>query len=572
GFASIDTGTQTRFSNPEGFLQTRVVSGGSQKFISSVSSLSIDTNIFDTAIIRAKATETLNFQIFGRDKDNNLDHICSLSDLTTSFQTFVCDMSLDSDWTDNFQRMMLRLTDNDLSNFEGDEIITIDYILLLPSTEQEQEKDFVFGFWDQDNDQALVNITHRFYNSTSFRWEIEFYDANQELGAYYYSSNQTFEDIYYRINLDYDFLQAEFDMSITFDNSTRIFRADLFKDFTINNQLLSVFSFGKIPDIFFSSYVQFYGYIETWIDFIDAPFKLREWKQTTTTANSNLVQQSPTLAVFDGAGSGDNLFSIEYELVVSSLDFVSGQLSTNVTDFSSFTNGISRIEFTLSNVDWDTGDKNIIIIVGMALGIVGPNLIYEGYFENNAGSKYEFYSGITTTPMQSMDFTISTKEERSSVSTKAVYAVPDSAGWDQARKILSNTSINPISSKASQEFVLKIRYEMEEDLHDAGVTWFGEMIGFEFISKDLFGDIGDAIGGLFGGVTDFVGGFFSSIIDAFSNILTAIFLPLILWVGGIIVSAGTVLSSAIIGALSPILESIISAVASVAGPIITAVA
>ncbi|KKK64063.1 hypothetical protein LCGC14_2988000, partial [marine sediment metagenome] len=193
------------YTMPEGYHAYKTEGAGQS--LSKVAGLSIDTSIFDTLKVRIK-TSTGTATCYLRAGAGLLDVTTAMS-LTTSFQIFIFDLNLDADWTSTITQLVFRITGG------TNNTIIFDYVLLESSTEREQ--DFVFGFWDliETNVQALVNITHHFFNSTTFRWEIELYDSNQEIASFFYSSNQTVADVYYSVSIDYNILESEFKTTIT---------------------------------------------------------------------------------------------------------------------------------------------------------------------------------------------------------------------------------------------------------------------------------------------------------------------------------------------------------------------
>ncbi|KKL06842.1 hypothetical protein LCGC14_2591990, partial [marine sediment metagenome] len=467
--------------------------------------------------------------------------------------------SLDSDWTDNFQRMKLRSTDNDLSNFEGDEIITIDY-WFLASTKKGKgtEQDFVVGFWDEDNSQALVNISHHFFNSATFRWEIELYDSNQEIASYYYSNNYTVADVYYRAQIKYNLLEAEFEIKITHDNSTRIFSVDLFEDFTINSQFPSVFAFGIAPNIYLSTYTIFYGHQEVWIDYINAPFEEREWNEIVTPTDSNILQDSITIGEAQQGVDGEFSMS-KYRLTISYLDSISGGFRLDPRNYTYASTTQVYMWFQVYAVNKTDGEL---------LWLFDSELVYSGsnFFLGWADEEitdHPSYGGLQNdlrvigtddSQVAKLDFSISISEDRSKVSmqSRAYGAENDSQNYLDH---FDSVDLVDVSSDVSQEFVIEIG-RLFFDMDGTG-TIILQLSNFDFIRKDWFQDI------IINPLNDLLGGILGAIIGFFSSLL----MPLFLFLASIF----RVVGEAIINGLSPLLNSIISAVIAIAGPIITAV-
>ncbi|KKM10363.1 hypothetical protein LCGC14_1721980, partial [marine sediment metagenome] len=539
---------QTEYIQPEGYYHFLV--NPTSVIAIRTNSNPVDTSVFDIFVIRVKSNE-VNTKFDVRDISTSTSYI-SLQTLTTSFVEYTFDLSLDSDWTGTESIFALDFFDSS-GNFEGDERFTIDYILLLASTGTEQ--DFVVGFWDEDNSQALVNISHHFF-TTTFRWEIELYDSNQEIASYYYSSNYTVVDVYYRAQIKYNLLEAEFEIKITHDNGTRIFSVDLFEDFTIINQFPSIFAFGRPPDIYLSTYTVFYGHQEIWIDFINAPFKEREWKQVTTPSDPEWLEDSWFFAYLeDDIAVEDNS---KFQLTIPRLDSISGTISI-LPETATRGNLAVADEFyiflKLYGVDADDGELHELVAVEIQYTVFGGGT-HQAVAQtcNSATCTQKFVDDASApfTIFPSAIFSISTTEDRNNISLSAQINFND----DNPFNLFTTAIVSDEVDLRSQEFVVETHYRAQFT-GDTEVSL--SLQNFAFISKDIFGDIGNFVGDVAGAGGDFV----SNLIQGFINGLIWLLMPIFLLLGNLFRVVGEV----IVNALSPLLALVVSALGDLASAI-----
>ncbi|MFW9875077.1 MAG: hypothetical protein ACFFG0_18385, partial [Candidatus Thorarchaeota archaeon] len=466
------------------------------------SSTSIDSSIFDTFIIRVKSEgSNLTFTIRSRDFGTTF----SISTvITTSFTTITIDLSSDSDWTGSLDMFDLRFTD-DSGNFEGDERIIIDYILLLSSTNQNNQQDFTLGLYDNINSQAdLVNVTHHFWNQSYFRWEIELYDSAGSIASYYYSANRSIADVYYLVRLDYNILESVFIVTIRYDNNSLIYKVDWRKDFTTITDRPILFAYDTAPYFFVSTYTVYYGSQMVWLDFINTHYHEKVWRQETApTSSAWLVDLPLSTSVTNTTNSGNNSL---WRINVDRLDAVAGILQMNVTNSLALFDGSDHFGatayFRIYAVDKSSGALTELIeisnnmddnqpavnsyITAQYVDIGQTRITQAGSFLNyaEAASGTNFFPGI--------GFGIATYDSRSKIHISLIFMSNIKNSSYPYVEYNANITVSDIEDNAGQEFVLETEYVVDDTI-DQAFTWLANYQKFQIYQRDLARDVFNVI-------------------------------------------------------------------------------
>jgi hypothetical protein len=178
---------------------TGIVASGTHDNVSTATSYTIDPDIYFNFEMRIKASEAVNYSLYAHEVSGNNYSISNEFSLTKdTWETRTLNLSQDATYPTltSVDYFYLYIVDES-GNLEGDEQIFIDYLIVQKEEIDATEQDFVIGFWDETNQVSYANITHHFFNATTFRWEIELYDNNQNIASYYYSDNQTETDAGY---------------------------------------------------------------------------------------------------------------------------------------------------------------------------------------------------------------------------------------------------------------------------------------------------------------------------------------------------------------------------------------
>lgn len=565
------------YVNPEGHL-TATLEAGAFELVNSPSLLTIDTSLFEIYQVRIKASSDIVVFPYGRDSANNLDQLGSSQAITDrNWNTFTWDLSEDSDWSgdSSFQRMLLLFDESD-GTLDGNEIIQIGYVLLKGHWE---EPDSVIGLSNPETYEPVLNITTHFWENTSLggRYEIELLDQSGELAYYYYSDNFTnLGSEWVRGKLEYNVLKSILKITITWDNTSRVFRQVFPGGFTVGSgRIPALFEIGIAPTIFVSTYTEPTSWQQLNLDFIKAPFKERDWVQTTAPSDPDWVQDSHFFAMLQNNVSG--LEKSEWDLNVIGLDSVSAVLKIDQSNYTTWDASaqVSAI-FELYGVDADDGERQILTSIQLTLGSSGPTLLLS--VDDGTDSFFLFSESSLTNPM--VRFSISTVDDRSKILVN-IRAFKDDADETDFKDGAYVIDLADRMDVPSNEFIIRSKY-LAVFLRGATDVdkLLMETLDFGLVERDIFGDIANAVvapignflADLFIGVFRFIGDIFRIVGDAigfvFSVAISALQVALeaaISLVTAAVVALQTALETAIglvtaaVEAIGTLIDSAISA-------------
>lgn len=351
---------------------------------------------------------------------------------------------------------------------------------------------------------------------------------------------------WYRLIIKYNILKSEIQFTL-FQDTTQIWKVREFE--IIGDSIPLLFSETGFRVTITQRGESNGNFIETLIDYIDAPFKEHEWENVE-------VPVGFLGNAWDSARAEDDIDDqSKWRLNVPFLDTVSGLMSIDYTNFGNFVGGDGTIfVFRIQAADADDGGLHELLEVQLRLEhSIGPSVAVGIRFSMTMDG-VETYSNqfnIADGDIPGVSFSTSLSQDRSEFTAKARYFfdVTDStAGYDD---VSGSIDIASVADDPSQEFVLEFEHSHD---YDGNIEMTSFVTDFAFVERDIFTDL---IGG--------VQGFFETLILSVVNIFVAVFrfiAGIFVFVGDIIVIAvvalGVVLTVALT-ALGTLLEAAIEA-------------
>ena len=588
------TGTGVNNLNvSEGFLRG-TMAVGAFAVLDSPANLNIDTDLFNLFIIRMNTSDTdVDFEI--RAKINaGFESVTSVTSISSTSQTiYTFDLSDDSDWEGTCTQLEIKFTEPP-GVFEGDEIVFIDYILLLGHWDDSES---VIGLFDQDNLRPLLNVSTVFTSDNSHAitsdkayFTVELLDLDNEVAYLATSDNFTdVSDLWIEVTIRYDVLRSRLTVTIAADNGTRIDKWIYPADFTeVSGRIPSLFSHEKAPAVFTSTFSQAISWQEMKLDYIRAPFKEREWTQVSTPTDPNWLADR-----WDFARAQDNIDDVSaWRLNIPSLDSLSGIMSFNTTNNTLLQDGDTfTISFAVFGVDADDGDAHELIKIRYFIQTVAPpappaygvniriftnetKIFEKTTVENNPSNRNDNPSTV---------FSMTLTEDRSTIGLKAQVFM-NKGNLDEFEDIIASQSLSGVVEDPSQEFILETRYDMDFDGDVEAVAVIESFAWFERDRLTGFPGQVEAPTATGGGGTNWLAMIFIElgrfIADAFGFILSPLFVVLGTLitgigdvVGGILTAIGGLaaeIAAAVWSGIGSALDFITTAVAAIAADIWTA--
>jgi hypothetical protein len=536
----------------------------------------------DSAAIIAESFTTLLFYarvgngsptIYMQDETGSVNYTSEI-ELNTTWSEYTFNLTDDADWTGLITGIRFKLNSSNT-------LLQIGAIYILGG-EILTDQSFDMGFWDQELETPLMTIAHTFFNGTDFRWEVYMYsDAGSASDTYYISETFPVESVYYRAEIRFSLFESEMEVTMRDDEGSRLFKAEFPGDFIVGDQNPAVFSHGLIPNIYFSTYTVVGGKQDTWIDFIDAPYKEREWRQTEIPTDEDWQTGTYTSSLLTGIIGANNAST--YQINVPRLDSVSGTIEHNPLNTTSADFLYSYL--TIYSVEKTSGTLNRLIYMYLR-----TDNNFDTYFALKIGNQTVLSDGgrAGTDGESKVDFTISFNTERAimDISYRHYYSLTNTSDFVDGHGQLNITEylesncytcttpdgkwVNPDGAVRSQEFVIELKHTTLGTGIGAGETFSMSFTNFEFIARDIFQDIAR-------GITDVVLGFFGFIVEIFIvlfRFLASIFSVLFNALGALLIAAIDGLASVFniaMGALGQLLSAAIAALEPILGAIIGAV-
>jgi hypothetical protein len=274
-------------------------------------------------------------------------------------------------------------------------------------------------------------------------------------------------ETWYILRIDYDLFQSEIRLRLYFDNQTRVSSHHWYD---VNAQ--------DYPALFGKTEINAYIHMKTWasavttttkIDYVNAPFKEREWKHTTVAGDADWTVDE----TFEAVEFQDTI-AAEYnmwQLNVPYLDLVSGMLRVSLDDHAVLDNlDGAHMEVNVYCVDANDGDLHNAFAATIdiyrsganfynALSVKIDSVTVESEIRNDANIDDLWLS-----------FALATREDRS------IYGVHVYWGWDVTDQTASENFVydHPVASVAdspSQEWVIEFEYYVNMAADTEGKMW-----------------------------------------------------------------------------------------------------
>ena len=435
-----------------------------------------------------------------KDEDDDIDTL-SISDGSLYFADI-------GDNTDDFYRML-----RDLRDLEG--TIEVRYKVSSNGSAGSYRNNIWFFLDDDYDNEHTFQLLHYFSNTTSYA-EYIYFDVDGAIKTYY--GHDLYIDEWLTIKIEYSLLTSDYRIRGYFDNGTKIMDYEwhdmattspgLFEKRTVNFRIdMRSYTDGQKSEI--------------WIDYVNAPFKEREWNQYDTPSDADWLYDN-----YDGYVIQDNIDdSSGWELVIPRLDAFAGTywVYCDNQDSMDATDNMDAYIY-LYAVDADDGDLH------QALGFSAqwdPNNNYlTWYYYVDGVTKAGYSVSIVGESEGEIDFTFALTEDRSKATLKATHSV-DGAN---DRTVYFEVDISDVATDPSQEFVL--RHVIDADF-DGDVYHEGQFKQISITQRDIFQDIGSWLGGLVDGGLTFINDIFAIIFRWLGQVFT----DLIAWLGTVIEDA-----------------------------------
>ncbi len=370
-------------------------------------------------------------------------------------------------------------------------------------------------------------------------------------------------DLWYILELKYNQLESKFRATLQFDNETRVWRKNVLDISTTNRPL-----FFTKDRVFVGMSIRTNTAARTeitLIDFIDAPFKEREWENVEVPVgfNSN---------AWDGASAEDNINDqSRWQLVVPLLDSAAGLMSIDYTNFAGFISGDGvNFYFRVFAVDADDGDLHEALEVRLRLEhSIPPSVVVATSVSIRIGDTTTlpgFQFNLVDGQIPGLSFSVGLRENREVLTVKTRYYkdISDSTSFND---VTASVDLTTVATDLSSEFVLE--YEHDHD-YDGNIDMVSMVTDFAFQERDIFTEVISGVQGFFEGILiglisifTVLFRFFATAIDGVGASINSFLSPLLL----AITAAITVLAADIFGLFTGILTTIGDAVTDLAGDI-----
>jgi len=436
-----------------------------------------------------------------------------------------------------------------------------------------------WGLYNHNEDYYPLSIEYKGTDDLSL--SVNLWNEDNSLAATYTTSSYALENEFVKYRLAFDLERSDFQLRMYWDNESRITTIDWPNDFTIID---------NTPDLFASQVISVFYRVNTYnnsliynqIDYIEAEYKNREWQRYYNDDEVNLAFSSWDSAYLNSSVLSSTVSRTSWMLTVPKLDAVSFDMLHYVflnTAPAGVVIASSTASFHLYNTNKTTGALTEFFRFS-SLSQHLPTQTQMGYF-NLLGTTYQQNSDFGDTDNSSVSISIATERDRQFISAKALYTdVEDDVNY----QMIASSNITSYLSDYSDEFVLEFRLTWQKEFD---MEYLMMVDNFAMIERDIFADIGNAIGGVIN-----VGG---DIFYGLASIFAAIFTPLITWLGGFLgavfsgvgdvlsaglTALGTLFTTAIsalgtlldeaIGAVEDVLDDVLIAIGNLADGIITA--
>lgn len=365
------SGPSDGLADPDGFLLVENVSSAISD-TAYTATVNIQTDFFEKITIRAKSNEA-NTRIQMR--SGAVGIVTDNAILTTDFSifTWVVGINLsDINYAGTLTDLLMNFREESgEGNFEGTEQFFVDYLLVEGNFSANDG--FSLGLLNQDQEEAMsFKFTRNSTDNSEHELTISLWDAS---GAGF-SSTTSFQydqsvDGWLDLSFRLDTIEKQFKFDLDYENGTRIINIDRFSDIFTNLPVnILVFNTNGNMTLALNNTVGSLARSLVIIDFINADFSEREWKQTIIPSDSDYLADGNFIARMQDDISEES----QYELSVPELDVVSGIMFANFTNMANLGVGeIAGVGFAVFGVDKDDGELHELISIVIILVNPGTN-------------------------------------------------------------------------------------------------------------------------------------------------------------------------------------------------------
>lgn len=468
-------------THPEGYLMRRLIAGSVDEKHNSPINLNIDTSLFTTLQIRIKPLSEILILIKGF--DGSIFQILSdnLAPPVGSWTILEIDLTESEFWLGTFERFRFRFDESD-GTLEGDEIVLIDYVLLLGHW---AEPDSVIGLSNPDTFAPVLNITSHFWANSSLggRFEIELLDQSGELAYYFISENFTnLGSEWIRGKIQYNIFESQLIVDLSWDNDSRIFRIKFPGDLTVGSgRTPSLFILDASPDIFLSTYTAATSWQQLTIDFINAPFKELEWTQWLSPGDADWTEDT-----WHGARITGGLTSktSAWNLTVPELDSITATMRIEFNDTTPALGTGSDIRLLLYGIDADDGESHAILAIVVERTTVAPGFTSIRFVVDDSGSDlviWELRQDVND-KVPVVDFNIIFRDDRSKIDVFIRGFLDENS--DIHNDTVATIDLTDFVDDPSQEFQVITFFSASNQASNEILMNFES---FDFLQRDLFG-------------------------------------------------------------------------------------
>jgi len=308
-------------------------------------------------------------------------------------------------------------------------------------------------------------------------------------------SERFFDNEWYIFKVTFNILESKMRFRLSFDNGTSVFNyiwqelkpgqghtPSLFGQQNLEIRVSMAGATNGVTNIFYT-------------DYIKAPFVEAYWEQTTDGADADWLQEQPLGVVVQDDILGE--WSV-WEVTVPDLDVVSGIMFNGGAIFASSADKEASIAVAIFGVDADDGDLHEVgrIKLQKNYGSYSTNYsIIEG--GTTLGDSY-IHATIAYTPRA--EFSMALVDDRELLEIKG-RCYHDHSDEDSFGDIYGLIEVGDYVDDPSNEFVIRVAYYCD---FTADLEFSMNFEEFAFVHKDIFADIGRAIGNLISSFFEFI--------------------------------------------------------------------
>ncbi len=358
-------------------------------------------------------------------------------------------------------------------------------------------------------------------------------------------SERLMDEEWYLFTMDFDFLRNKMDFKLEFFNGTDVWDYDWTdissayrpRIFDKEDLMVRIYCRGNQNNKRYCFYV----------DWVDAPFKEREWVHYNRPSDENFIHDH-----WAGATVEDDIMTdrSQWRLVVPYFDACSGTMRVHQeSDISDYQD---RLVYRLSlyGVDGDDGDLHLIGRIEMELQDLnspGGNALRTWiYIEDGNGGTIWEHSDNEAIDEQAVQFSIGMSEDRTKgiIKARGNLDIENDADWESGNY---NFTVSDWVTDPSSEFVIEVDYYIVQFTGNTEIVF--SLDTFELVERNIFEDL----------IFPIVDGLIGVVVGLFGMV----FVPLIRFLGDVLRRA--------IDALGPLITTLQSALDTAIGLVETAV-